>query len=377
MLQRRDPVAVISVRSDEGHISMKKYFFAPSMGILFLLLAMLAVFGTHGAARSEQPIGKAGSKRWVIDMAGRRVELPGEVSRIVTIGPVPVLNSFIFALGEGEKIVNGLPRSFARSPRYKYQALFAPVLAHEPDLQGTAGEPADPEALLKTRPDVIFAMDRRTVDVLERNGFAVVFLSWRQPEDVKELIRLVGEVLNRQQAAAQYITYFDETVKRVKEKVSPVPQGQRPKVLLCTMRSLTQPHLIAEWWIETAGGISVTNNGRKVESFTFSLEQMLAWNPDVLLVPSQEDLKEAYGDRRLSSVKAIESRRVFVVPCVAHLWANRTSEQPLTVLWAAKIFYSNLFGDLDLSKEMEYFYDRFFRYRMSDREAREILNGAL
>ena len=87
--------------------------------------------------RPERAAGRqAEAKRYVIDMAGRRVTLPGQVKRIVTLGPVPVLNSFIFALGEGEKIVNGLPGSFARSPRYRYQTLFAPSLAHEPDLQG-------------------------------------------------------------------------------------------------------------------------------------------------------------------------------------------------------------------------------------------------
>ena len=66
-----------------------------------------------------------------------------------------------------------------------------------------------------------------------------------------------------------------------------------------------------------------------------------------------------------------------MAPCAAHLWANRTAEQPLTVLWAAKIFHPELFKNLDLIKEMEHFYGRFFHYRMSDGEAREILNGAL
>jgi len=337
---------------------------------------LLVLFGPCGVAQSQQSALRAEGKRYVTDMAGRKVALPKQVKRIVTLGPVPVLNSFIFALGEGEKIVNGLPFSFARSPRYKYQTLFAPVLANEPDLQGSGGGHFDIEALLKARPDVIFAMDRVTTDSLERKGFAVVFLSWRQPEDVKALMRLVGEVLNREDAAAEYTRYFDDTVKRVREVVSRIPPKQRPKVLFCTIRNLTQPHLIAEWWIETAGGISVTNNGRRMEGFTFSLEQMLAWNPDVLLLSSQGDLKDVYEDRRFFTIKAVKSRRVYVAPLAAHLWANRTVEQPLTLLWAAKLFYPEQFKSLDLVKEMEYFYGRFFHYRMSDLEAREILNGA-
>ena len=86
----------------------------------------------------------------------------------------------------------------------------------------------------------------------------------------------------------------------------------------------------------------------------------------ILLVSGPEDLKEVYEDRRFLAIKAVKSRRVYVAPCAAHLWANRTVEQPLTVLWAAKIFYPELFKNLDLVKEMEYFYGRFFHYRMSD-----------
>jgi iron complex transport system substrate-binding protein len=315
----------------------------------------------------------AEGKRFVTDMTGRQVAVPKQVKRIVTLGPVPVLNSFIFALGEGDKIVNGLPR-FARSPHYKYQTLFAPALAHQPEIQGSIGGPFDIEALVKASPDVIFTMDRMTADVLEKHGFAVVVLSWREPDDVKRLMLLVGEVLDRQNAATEYTRYFDDTVARVRHVVSRIPQEQRPKVLYCNIGGLTQPHLIAEWWIETAGGISVTNNGRMVESFHFSHEQLLVWNPDVLIVSSPEDVKKVYEDRRFLTIKAVKSHRVFVAPIAAHLWANRTVEQPLTVLWAAKIFYPEQFRKLDLPKEMEYFYGRFFHYRMSDLEAQEILN---
>ncbi len=349
------------------------HVFAALVRTFILSVIFLAALSPCGAAQDRQSVGIAEGKRLVTDMTGRQMAVPKQVKRIVTIGAVPVLNSFIFAIGEADKIVNGLP-TFARSQHYKYQTLFAPALVHQPEIQGSIGGPLDIEALVKVNPDVIFTMDWLTADKLEKRGFAVIVLSWREPDDVKQLMRLVGEVLNRQHAATEYIKYFDDTVVRVRQVVSRIPQEQRPKVLYCNIRGLTQPHLIAEWWIETAGGISVTNNGRKIENFSFSLEQMLAWNPDVLIVSSPEDVKEVYRDRRFLTIKAVKSHRVFVAPIAAHLWANRTVEQPLTVLWAAKIFYPEQFKNLNLLKEMEYFYGRFFHYRMSDLEAQEILN---
>lgn len=311
--------------------------------------------------------------RLVTDMAGRRVRLPQQVRHIVTLGPVPVLNGFIFAFGDGDKIVNGLPAMF-NSPRYKYQTRFAPSLANKPALQGSGRGP-NLEELLKVSPDVVFTMDRETVDVLESNGIATVFLSWRQPDDVKRLVRLVGEVLNKPATAEEYIQYFDGTVKRITGVVNAIPREKRVRVLYCNVKRLTQDHLIAEWWIETAGGISVTNNGRSAEAYAFSLEQMFAWNPDVLVVPAADDLEEVYRDRRFRDLKAVKAHRVFIAPTAAHLWANRTIEQPLTLLWAAKTFYPSEFRTLDMVKEMQLFYGHLFHYRMSEGEAREILSG--
>src|SRR5262249_28404490 len=157
--------------------------------------------------------------------------------------------------------------------------------------------------------------------------------------DVKKLMQLLGEVLNQPNIARQYSRYFEATEARVAEVVTHIPRAERPRVLYCNLSRLTQEQLIGEWWIETAGGRSVTNNGRSTESLTFSMEQLFAWDSDVLILATPEDLKEAYRDPRFGKLQAIARHRVYVAPTGAHLWANRTIEQPLTLLWAAKIFY--------------------------------------
>lgn len=306
-------------------------------------------------------------------MAGRRVLVPRTVERVATLGPVPVINSFVFLFGRGPAIVNGLPE-FARNGRFRFQTVFAPSLLREPSMQGPGREP-DLEALLLAAPDVVFTMDRESIAPLERRGLRTVYLCWRQPEDVQRLIRLMGEVFGQRDRAEDYLRYFSATLERVRAGVRAIPPARRPRVLYCNVRRLTQEHLIAEWWIATAGGLSVTDNGRSAEAFTFSLEQMLAWDPDILIVSGWDDLKELYRDSRFSRMKAVRRHRVFVAPIGAHLWANRTSEQPLMLLWAARVISPKAFPALDLVQEARAFYARYFNYRMSPEEAREILNG--
>jgi iron complex transport system substrate-binding protein len=312
-----------------------------------------------------------GECRVIIDMDGRSVTLADKISRIITIGPVPVLNGFLFAFGEQKAIVNGLPRELAR----KYQYVFAPDLQGKPIVQG-AEKGLTLEEIIGLKPDIILTMDRVTVQTLEKLGLPVVFLKWTAPTDVKTLMALLGNILDKKEVADDYANYFDQALERVSQALGSVPNVERPRVLYVNFRRLTQPHRIAEWWIPRAGGRSLTDNGRAEESTTFSLEQMIAWDPEVLIVNDRGEAELILTDPRLHNMSAVRERRVYVAPAGAHLWANRTIEQPLTVLWAATIFHPEKFSQESLRNEMAAFYERFFHISLAREQIDEILAGS-
>jgi iron complex transport system substrate-binding protein len=124
-----------------------------------LLIVLLAAWPSSLAAAET---------RSVTDMAGRAVQLPLRIQRVVTLGSLPVLNSFVFTLGEGRTIQNGLA-DFGRSPHWKYQTVFAPHLARQPAMQQPNREP-NLEAILLAAPDVVLTMHRASVDLLKGTG---------------------------------------------------------------------------------------------------------------------------------------------------------------------------------------------------------------
>jgi iron complex transport system substrate-binding protein len=317
----------------------------------------------------------AAETRSVTDMAGRTVHLPPRIQRVVTLGSLPVLNSFVFTLGEGRTIQNGLA-DFGKSPHWKYQTVFAPHLAGLPTMQQPNREP-NLEAILLAAPDVVLTMHRASVDLLKGTGIPTIFLAWREPEDVKACMALLGDVFGKPDVAARYRRYFDDTLGRVTAALRPVPPSARPRVLYFHPETLTQPRLIAEWWIPAAGGISVTSDGRTAESRSFTLEQVLHWDPDILIVTGPNDVVALAGDPLLKRLRAVRQRRVHVVPIGAHTWANRTAEQPLTVLWAAKTFHPERFPLLDLVSEARTFYREFFGRELTPAQLEEILSGRL
>jgi iron complex transport system substrate-binding protein len=252
--------------------------------------------------------------------------------------------------------------------------VFAPQLAGQPTMQQPNREP-NVEAVLLARPDVVLTMHREHVGLLDSRGVPTVHLAWREPEDVKACMTLLGEVFGHAERAADYNRYFDATLARVASRLGGV--ADRPRVLYLQPATLTQPRLIAEWWIPAAGGISVTNDGRKSESRTFALEQVMLWDPDILIVTDPKDIAFVGADKVFKQLKAVRARRVYLVPVGAHTWANRTAEQPLTVLWAAKTFHPERFADLDLAAETKAFYRTFFNHALGDAQIVEILSGAL
>lgn len=320
------------------------------------------------------PGARAQAARSVTDMAGRRVSLPAKIERVVTLGSLPVINSFVFTMGEGKTLLNGLA-DFDR-PHWKYQTVFAPHLKGLPRMQQPNREP-NVEAILLAKPDVVLTMHRESVGILESRGIATVFLAWREPEDAKACMAILGQVFGKPELAQRYAAYFDGTLQRVSAALAGLGDKDRPRVLYMQPSTLSQPRLIAEWWIPAAGGISVTNDGRSAETKTFTLEQVIAWDPDILILTDPKDVTQVQTDRVFRELRAVKSGKVYIVPIGAHTWANRTAEQPLTVLWAAKTFHPARFATLDMPAETDRFYRDFFGHQLSKAEIDEILSGAL
>lgn len=330
--------------------------------LLFWILLLLPL-----AASAEDAF------RTVTDMAGRTVTLPAHIERVAAVGSVPVIHSFIFTMGKAETIVNGMPL-FAQGKRYAFHRRVAPHVAQQPTTQGPGGEP-DIERLLALRPQVIFVMDKMLLSRLERKGFTVLFLAWREQSDVRPLMRLLGQVFETEDRAEAYVSWFDQIVARVEAAVADRPAAERPRVLFSNFKSMRSPHLIGDWWIRQAGGVSVTGESRLAEQFDFSIEHVMQWNPDVMIVNDPGEVAQIYADQRLSRVKAVEAKRVYSIPVGVHPWGYRTAEQPLMVVWTAELLYGPGFAGLDLIAEMKQFYERFFQVRVSNEELQNVLRG--
>lgn len=137
----------------------------PGRTCLAIALAALVSFAAPraGATRLSASDGaQASSTRVVIDDVGRRVVMPAQVNRIVTLAPN--LTETVYALGLGDKLVGDT--DVCDTP---------PAAMQKPHV----GDPQDPslEAIVALRPDLVLATTsinrEETADALARLGIAV------------------------------------------------------------------------------------------------------------------------------------------------------------------------------------------------------------
>lgn len=311
--------------------------------------------------------------RDVVDMTGRTVTIPDNIERVITVGAVPVINTYVFAAGKGDKLVMGLPPNFDQTLSH-YQRIFAPRIASNPTLQDANLAP-DIEKIVSVAPDVALTFDKSAAEVLETNGIPTVVMQIGTPDEIKAGMRLVGEMFGEPELGTRYASYFDAISARVAERVANIPDADRPTVLYINPVIMTQPHLIAEWWIPAGGGVSVTNDGRTQNVLSLTKETVVGANPDFMFVMEPKHIDVLREDPVLSRLDAVKNNRIFVSPRGAHVWGNRAVELALTPLWLASVLHPDLFTRGELVEEAKAFYAEFFKTDLTTEQVEHILSG--
>lgn len=335
------------------------------------ILAALVVAAAAGVfAQAPAP------SRQITDVAGRVVTLPAVVNRIAD--PWPANNAMVLMLGAADK----LAATSWQAARQPWFSRLYPRMAEIPQAFNGAGD-VNMETLVAAKPDVVLmaygGTPPRWMATAEALRIPVVLMPNTSLADLKTTLRMTGEVLGEREAraAAEFIAYFDDNIRRVARITEKIPKAERLTVLHTATPGILfidGVDTVVDDWIKVAGGVNaadVTGNARHV-----NMEQVIAWNPDVIIVgsaPNTRNRQAILDDPRWREVKAVKAGRVYVNPTGAYLWDRHSAEAALQVLWAAKMLYPERFADIDIAKETRVFYTRFFRHALTDAELASIL----
>jgi len=326
--------------------------------LIWVILGLIAVLGA-GAFSLNQG-------RTIQDNLHRTVKVPPRVDRILSLQPE--ITRILVALGVKDRMV-GVDYFIGRED-HLFKILYPegtglPVVS-KPD------ESMNKELILRLAPDIIFASptDIQVPDSIERSLEIPVaaLASMGTFDGLLEEMKLIGTLTGREDKARELESYFREKIRVIEESIGPLSVEDRPAVYLSFWSSLVRTPVFYEP-VQAAGGRNVADRLLPSRSGTvgtiINIEQILKWDPEVILVQGsflpverQVTVGEIRNDKRLASVKAVKTDRVYYTLGFWYWWdpAGVLTE----TLYLAKLFHPEKFRGADIEKEGNAIYEVFY-----------------
>ena len=319
-----------------------------------------------------------GKPKTVIDAFDRIVTVKRPVERVVSVKPDATRTTI--SLGECNKLV-GIYRLSMLCPKGP-----ANVCAEKVCGGRLLGLPEvrinNIEFIVSLYPDVVLLTTNyaaATSGHFQEAGIPVVCVYNKHyipfiENSLYPMNEIIGKVMDKEEEAEDLSSFFKETFDRVSGVTSQIPEEEKPKVYFASRGAsgagwgkITRTVIQYEP-IEIAGGINVAES-TYFESVTsavdVSKEQIIAWNPDIILIACSRPPTGPTGDRErvlsdpdLQTVNAVKNESVYycLYPYSNGLAHDRNIVQ---VIYLAKLFHPDKFKDLDVEEEGNEIYEAF------------------
>ena len=325
---------------------MKRIVRAWALALMCLALALPAV---------------AEEMRVLTDAAGREVEIPAQVERVVCTG-VGALRYTCY-VGAQELVVGVEQYETEPSLERLYSYVNRDRFAGLPAI-GANGEP-DAEAILAADPQVIVmsAYVDGADDLQARTGVPVVVVPGSDTtldDGAFETIRLLGELYGVEDRAAELTDYLREVEADLAARTADIPAEEKPSVYVCGVSFQgahgfegTEAHYGP---LELIGADNLANQTGQASAFDIDPEQVLAWDPDVILIDYNglpliaEDY--AADPDFYNALTAVREGRVYA-QISFRSYASNLETALADAYYAGTVIYPERFADIDIAQKAD------------------------
>jgi iron complex transport system substrate-binding protein len=313
----------------------------------------------------------------VTDGAGRTVAVPARVERVFPAGPPAAITLYTLA----PELLLGWPRA----NRPEEREFLLPDIGGRPEVGRITGRgnTANLEVVLALKPDLI--LDIGSVNatyvsladrVQEQTKIPYALLDGRF-DGIAASYRTIGTLVGRPEPAEALARYTEDTMKTITGRIAGIRRERRPRVYYARGPRGLETGLGGSINVETiellaqnvAGG---TNGGLS----NVSIEQVLLWNPDVIITIDLAFATNVYNDAAWAPVAAVRARRVHLSPKLPFGWVDfpPSVNRLIGLRWLAKILYPELFPE-DLRTLTRDFYRQFYHVTLADAQIDRVLAG--
>ena len=314
------------------------------------------------------------------DGAGRQVQVPEHIARVFAAGSPAAITLYVLApddllgwtapLSDDEAAF--LPRRYAELP----------ALGR---LTGRAST-ANVETVLAARPDVILDLgdvDPTHVSLAERTQaqIGVPYLIFDGAfAKTPELLEALGGLLGTEKQAAELAGYARRTLAGLAQGIARVPASRRPRIYYARGLDGLETALDGSINTEMLAYVGATNVARSPErhnTATASPEQILAWDPDVVITMDEGFYRAVWTSPVWQGLRAVRDKRVYLLPRLPFGWFNSPPavNRLIGVRYLAARLYPDIFSE-DLRETTADFYRRFYHLDLTEAQLDRLLRPA-
>lgn len=346
--------------------------------VFALLLTMLMILATvAGCSKNEVTQNDTNTKtstRTIVDMTGRSVEVPEEVTSYITLWPSH--QSVLAMLDNCESMTACLYDPANPFSAWLYEMY--PDVAYE----SCIGEEMAAEEVIEMGVQVVFWQNEASAtlaDQLIDAGIAAINISFTDYETMKQAISITAEVLNTDYAkdmAEKFNNELDNTVDEITAITSTINDEDKLRVLnLRNFETLRADgkNTVADTWLGICGAVNVVSEQELEGNQYLTKEQIFEWDPDVIMSSATGDAAWAYEQADLATLTAVKNMTIYDNPAGLFYWNRYSTETILQLKWASQLFYPELFAEVNIEEEIKDYYKTFYGYEISDENIQQML----
>jgi iron complex transport system substrate-binding protein len=312
----------------------------------------------------------------VTDSGGRAITVPQKIERVFAAGPPAAILLYTF----GPELLLG----WTRRPTPSECAFLGNGACDKPEVGRLTGRgnTTNLEMLLNLKPDLI--LDAGTINdtyisladrVQTQTGIPYALLDGRFSA-VSSTYRQLGQLTHRPDVGETFAHYAEGTIATITGRIARIPKDKRPRVYYARGPGGLQTGLGGSINVETIEFLGAQNAAgeRKGGMATVSIEQVLAWNPDVIITIEPAFAAAVRNDAVWAPVKAVKAGRVYLSPTLPFGWVDfpPSVNRLIGLWWLAKALYPDQFPE-DLRPLTHDFYKRFYHIDLNDAQLDRVL----
>ncbi len=326
----------------------------------------------------------ADNTRTITDMLGRSVTIPTEIHSV--LGTAPPTSEAVYMIQPDDLIGINFDLKNSSYVPDKYKSL--------PNVGGQQmGSKLNYETFQSMKPDIILygydpAMgnDFTDIETIQTKMSPIPVVACADSTNATNYgpeIKFLGTLLGAEDRANSLNTFYDDLYKKVTSTVASIPDDQKKKVYYAEgpdglkTDPTSSPHgqLIA-----VCGGNNVAevNQGSSGGMSPVSMEQVVSWNPDVIVAGDKKFYNSVMSDPNWKDITAVKNKQIYLIPNQPFGWIDRPPgvNRIIGIPWLAKVLYPDKFTDIDLKSLIKEFYTKYMNYDISDAEVSTIITSS-